>query len=79
MLLANTWAYNILTVFPAASTSHFKVGEALVLGLAKAGHKVTLLSPYDYKTKQENVESVQLTGAIEAAEGNICSIIFVLL
>lgn len=69
LLLAHSYSYNILAVFPAVSTSHFKVGEALVLGLAKAGHNVTLISPYDYKTSQENVESVQLTGAIEVSEG----------
>lgn len=62
-------ASNILLVFPAVSTSHFKVGEALTLGLAKAGHNVTLICPYDYKTTVSNVEVIQLTGAIEIAAG----------
>lgn len=59
----------ILLVFPAVSKSHFKVGEALMLGLADAGHKVTMLCAYDYKTSNPNVDVVQLTGALEIAEG----------
>lgn len=59
----------ILLVFPAVSKSHFLVGEALTLGLAEAGHNVTILSAYDYKPKLPNVEAVQLTGVLEMAEG----------
>lgn len=70
-IIVSVSASNILLVFPAVSTSHFKVGEALTLGLAKAGHNVTLLSPYDYKTHLKNVEVVQLTGAIEVAAGKL--------
>lgn len=59
----------ILTVFPSVGKSHFAVGEALSVGLAKAGHHVTLISPFAYKSDLANLEAVQLTGAIEAAEG----------
>lgn len=62
-------AARILTVFPAVSKSHFAVGEALSVGLARAGHQVTLISPYDYKSPMDNLESVQMTGTIEIAEG----------
>lgn len=63
---------NILVVSPAASTSHFKVGEAITLGLAEAGHRVTIVSAYDYKPKNvSNIESIQISGAIERAEGKM--------
>lgn len=65
------YSYNILVLAPAVSKSHFNVGEAITIGLAEAGHNVTLISPYDYKPKYGNIEPVQTTGAIETAEGNI--------
>lgn len=61
--------YNILVVSPAVSKSHFNVGEAISIGLSDAGHKVTLISPFDYKPKSANIEPVQITGAIEKSEG----------
>lgn len=62
--------YNILVVSPAVSKSHFNVGEAIAIGLSDAGHKVTLISPYDYKPKNSNIEPIQTTGVLELAEGN---------
>ncbi len=61
--------YNILVVSPAVSKSHFNVGEAIAIGLSDAGHNVTLISPFNYKPKNENLEHVQITGALEKAEG----------
>lgn len=61
---------NILVVSPVASTSHFKIGEAITVGLANAGHSVTVVSAYDYKPKNvSKIESIQVSGAIERAEG----------
>lgn len=59
----------ILSVFPAVSKSHFAVGEALSVGLARAGHQVTLISPYNYKSAVNTLEGVQITGAEEIADG----------
>lgn len=64
---------NILTIFPGVSKSHFNVGEALVLGLAEAGHNITLITAYDYKPKVPNITVIQLTGAIESAAGQRCT------
>ncbi|KAG4076739.1 hypothetical protein HA402_002026 [Bradysia odoriphaga] len=61
-------SYDILVLAPAVSKSHFNVGEAISVGLAEAGHNVTLISPYDYKPKYRNIEPVQTTGAIETAD-----------
>lgn len=73
----NAEASNILMVFPIVSKSHFKVGEALTLGLARAGHDVTLLCPFPYKPALKNIQVIQLTGAIELSEGkSICSCLF---
>lgn len=61
---------NILVVSPVASTSHFKIGEAITVGLSKAGHTVTIVSAYDYKPKNATkIESIQVSGAIERTEG----------
>lgn len=38
--------YNFLGILPTRSRSHYKVGNALMLALAKAGHNVTVISPY---------------------------------
>lgn len=62
-------SYNILVVSPAVSKSHFSVGEAITIGLSDTGHNVTLISPYDYKPKNPNIEHVHLTGLLEKAEG----------
>lgn len=62
-------AARILTVFPAVSKSHFAVGEALTVGLAEAGHDITMISPFAYESKLPNLEVVQLDGAIELFNG----------
>lgn len=60
---------NILVISPTISKSHFKVGETISIGLAKAGHNVTIISPYDYKPTNPNIEPIQTTGVLEKAEG----------
>lgn len=67
--------YNILVVAPAVSKSHFNVGEAISIGLSDVGHNVTLISPYDYKPKNSNLEHVQTTGLLEKAEGKKRSLV----
>lgn len=62
--------YDILVVSPAVSKSHFNVAEAITIGLSDAGHKVTLISPYDYKPKNANIEPIQVTGLLELSAGN---------
>lgn len=69
-LVAVLQASKILVFFPVPNTSHFKVGEGISLALAKAGHKVTLVSAYDYKSNLSNLNSVIIHGAVELhAEG----------
>lgn len=64
----------ILTVFPMVSKSHFAVGEGLTVGLARAGHHVTLISPYNYKPPVDVgnlLESIELTGLVDVAKGKL--------
>lgn len=62
-------AAQILAVFPIVCKSHFFIGESLSMGLARAGHQVTLVSPFSYKSPVINLEVVKLTGFIETLEG----------
>ncbi|XP_037027840.1 UDP-glucosyltransferase 2-like isoform X2 [Bradysia coprophila] len=60
---------NILVVSPVPSDSHFKISEAITVGLANVGHTVTIVSAYDYKPQNmSKVQSIQVTGAVQWAE-----------
>lgn len=63
-LLPSITAFNILVVFMLPSKSHYFVGTGLVQGLAKAGHNVTMLSPF-LQTKPTNYEEILITGSQE--------------
>ncbi|CAH1102050.1 unnamed protein product [Psylliodes chrysocephalus] len=69
-LCAVSWVecYKILVVFSAASPSHFMLCNALGRGLAKAGHEVTVLSPFRDKNPPKNYREVVLTGFVENKE-----------
>ncbi|CAH1102049.1 unnamed protein product [Psylliodes chrysocephalus] len=66
-LCAVSWVqcYKILVLFPATSPSHFILGNALGRGLAKAGHEVTVLSPFQDKNPPKNYREAVLTGLLE--------------
>lgn len=53
-------SYKILCVFPTPSKSHYYVGHALLKGLAKEGHEVTMISPFREKKPIENYSEVFL-------------------
>lgn len=62
LLLCSTWlnvgAYKILSVFPIPGKSHFLMGNALMEGLAEAGHEVTVIAPFQAKNSYKNYKSV---------------------
>lgn len=62
---------NILVVSPVPNESHFKISEAMTIGLANAGHKVTIVSAYEYKPQHssKSIQSIQVTGAVQSFEG----------
>ncbi|KAJ8954687.1 hypothetical protein NQ318_011379 [Aromia moschata] len=57
----------ILGVFPFAARSHYILGNALMRGLAEAGHDVTMISPHEEKNPPQNgsYRDVVLTGFVE--------------
>lgn len=54
-----TRSTNILGVFPTKTASHFKLGWALMHGLAEAGHNVTLISPYEFPKRDIGRNSIE--------------------
>ncbi|KAF5275119.1 hypothetical protein FQR65_LT16780 [Abscondita terminalis] len=60
-----TFGARILGVYQVPSYSHYQLGDVLLKELAKRGHDVTVISPYEEKEKIENYRTVVLTGAIE--------------
>ncbi|XP_031639883.1 UDP-glucuronosyltransferase 2B13-like [Contarinia nasturtii] len=58
--VANAKAYKILGVFPVKMKSHFYVGNALMEGLARAGHDVTVISPFHAENSYNNYKEVFL-------------------
>lgn len=53
--------HNILGVFPTHGASHYHVAKALMLGLASAGHNVTIASPFEEKNPPKNYREIKLT------------------
>lgn len=52
------------------SDSHFKISEAITTGLADAGHTVTTVSAYGYKSQNvSKVQWIQVTGIVKWLEG----------
>ncbi|KAJ8954678.1 hypothetical protein NQ318_011370 [Aromia moschata] len=66
-------AAKILAVFPTAIPSHYILGNALLRGLANAGHDVTMLSPFTEKNPPKNCSwrDIVLTGVIDQQQENI--------
>lgn len=55
-------AFKILGVFPTMAKSHLIVGEALMKGLAKAGHDVTVLTAFPSTKKIANYTNIEASG-----------------
>ncbi|CAG9767338.1 unnamed protein product [Ceutorhynchus assimilis] len=54
-LLSYAYAAKLLGIFPHSANSHYTLGEKLMKGFAKAGHDVTIITPYPTKNKPKNV------------------------
>lgn len=59
-ICALTNGYRILGVFPTQCKSHWIIGHSVMKSLAKAGHSVTIISPFPLKTPIENYHDVSL-------------------
>lgn len=51
--------YKILVALPTSYKSHWNIGSSIAKELAKKGHQVTLISPYELKV--ENVTNILTT------------------
>lgn len=69
----NASAFKILGVFPTMAKSHFIVGNALMEGLAKQGHEVTMLSSFKPKTIVGNYTHIECSGIYEHMKGKLTS------
>lgn len=58
--IAQTNGSRILGVFPTQCKSHWMIGHSVMKSLAKAGHSVTIISPFPLKTPIENYHDVSL-------------------
>lgn len=63
--------YNILGVFPTTSHSHHKSGSALLQGLAKAGHNVTMIGPIPLAKPMPNYRDIVVLGLFELVKGEL--------
>ncbi|XP_030748578.1 UDP-glucuronosyltransferase 2C1-like [Sitophilus oryzae] len=65
LLAQNGQSANILGVFPMGASSHYILASKLMLGLAEAGHNITFISPYEFKTqpKKGSITNLVLEGA----------------
>lgn len=53
-------ALKILAIFPAGSKSHLVLGQALLKGLAKRGHDVTMVSPFPLLEPVKNYHDIKM-------------------
>lgn len=59
--------YKILGVFHQAAKSHYIVGNALMKGLAEAGHEVTIITAFKEKAPIQNYEEIYMEYSLSDA------------
>jgi glucuronosyltransferase len=65
----------ILAVFPTPSKSHWILGQPLMKELARAGHEVTVMSPFQAKNPPKNYRHIEMKAAEKMYEGEFVNII----
>lgn len=72
-LIALIDGFKVLGVLPFGSKSHFAIGNGIVKTLHKAGHDVTVISPYPLKKPLERYRDVSTKELLDAyAKGILC-------
>lgn len=68
-IFSATWtvahSLKILGVLPFGSNSHFAIGHSIVESLLKAGHEVTVISPYPQKMPVVNYTDIDMSSLLE--------------
>lgn len=62
-------AYKILGVFPSMYKSHTIIGEALMTGLAKSGHEVTVVTGFPYTKNTKNYTHIDISDIYKSESG----------
>lgn len=77
---SSTNAARILGIFPTTAPSHYNLGNALMMGLAEAGHNVTMISPFEEKSppKEGSYRDIVLTGFSEISSECFLSVMYFL-
>lgn len=57
--------FKVLGILPFGSNSHFAIGSAILKNLHKAGHEVTVISPYPQKKPLKNYRDVSTADFLE--------------
>lgn len=55
--------------FHLRAKSHFTVGNSLMEGLARAGHQVTMISPFKPSRSLKNYTLIQIDGILDVMKG----------
>lgn len=58
----------VLTIAPFSAKSHFAIANAISKTLHKAGHNVTMLSPFPLKKPLQNHTDISLAKTMEELE-----------
>ena len=64
-------AFKILGVFPSMYKSHTIIGEALMTGLAEAGHEVTVVTAFPHTKKIDNYTHIGIGEIFHSEEGKL--------
>lgn len=57
--------FKVLGILPFGSNSHFAIGNSIVKALHKAGHDITVISPYPQKKPLKNYRDVSTVDILE--------------
>ncbi|XP_020292988.1 UDP-glucuronosyltransferase 2B17-like [Pseudomyrmex gracilis] len=66
-----TYGYRILGVFPITSKSHWIMQESLMVGLARRGHQVDVVTHFPLKKSEPNYKEISLEGSIGLTVNNL--------
>lgn len=61
----------VLTIAPFSAKSHFAIASAIAKTLHKAGHDITMLSPFPLKRQLQNYTDISIAKTMEELDKGI--------
>lgn len=58
-------AAKVLGILPFGGKSHFAIGHSIVMNLHKAGHDITVISPFPQKKTQERYRDISIKSIMD--------------